>query len=78
MSMPQPEPEALETDSLADLEERIRRAVELVGSLRSERDSALAEAKRLRAEIEALRGERKQVRARVEKLLGQMEQLGER
>lgn len=76
--MPRPEMEALETDSLEALEERIHRAVELVSSLRGQRDAAVAEAKKLRAEIEGMRSERKQVRVRIEKLLGQMDQLSER
>ncbi len=78
-----------EDDELASLEERIRRAVELVARLRAERDaavaevdavkraagSALADAQKYRQEIEALRGERKQVKTRIEKLLGQMDLL---
>ncbi len=78
-----------EEDALASLEDRIRRAVELVVELRAERDAAiaelasarkavapaLAETQKLRLELEALRGERKQVRTRIEKLLGQMELL---
>jgi uncharacterized coiled-coil DUF342 family protein len=78
-----------EEDSLAGLEERIRRTLELVKALRSERDAAvterdaarqaaggaLSEMKKLRDEIEDLRSERKQVRTRVEKLLGQMDLL---
>jgi seryl-tRNA synthetase len=43
MSMAQPEPEAPEADSLGSLEERIRRTVELVASLKAERDAALQE-----------------------------------
>ncbi len=84
MSTPAPD-----TDSLASLEERIRRTVELVNSLRAERDAAvaerdqarnaagtaLAEAQKMRQEIEELRGERKHVRTRIEKLLGQMDLL---
>jgi FtsZ-binding cell division protein ZapB len=76
-------------DALASLEERIRRTVELVTTLRAERDaaiaeldavkraagSALADAQKFRQEIESLRGERKQVRTRIEKLLGQMDLL---
>jgi FtsZ-binding cell division protein ZapB len=78
-----------EEDALASLEDRIRRAVDLVVELRAERDAALAElasarkavapalaeTQKLRTELEALRGERKQVRTRIEKLLGQMELL---
>jgi FtsZ-binding cell division protein ZapB len=74
---------------LDSLEERIRRAAELVASLRAQRDSALAElntvrqsaapaieeARKLRAELESLRSERVQVRKRIEKLLGQMDSL---
>jgi FtsZ-binding cell division protein ZapB len=80
---------APEEDSLASLEERIRRTVELVNQLRSERDAAVAErdasrnaagtamsdVQKLKQEIDELRGERKQVRTRIEKLLGQMDLL---
>ncbi len=80
-----------EADSLAHLEERIHRAVELVAQLRAERDAAIAERdaarsgagaalsemQKLRDEVEELRGERKTVRTRIEKLLGQMDQLHE-
>ena len=65
-----------EEDALASLEERIRRAADLVTQLRAERDAAvaevdnirkaaggaLAESQKLRQELENLRGERKQVR----------------
>ncbi len=67
-----------EEDSLAGLEERIRRTVELVNALRAERDAAVAalsEVQQLRRENEDLRGERKQVRTRIQKLLGQMDLL---
>jgi FtsZ-binding cell division protein ZapB len=71
-----------ELDSLAHLEERITRAVELVGSLRSEKatlesqlSSAIAERDAARQELDDLRSERKQVRTRIEKLLGQMDLL---
>ncbi len=71
-----------ELDSLANLEERITRAVELVGSLRSEKSalesqlaSAIAERDANRQELDELRSERKNVRTRIEKLLGQMDLL---
>ena len=71
-----------EMDSLAYLEERITRAVELVSRLRTE-NAALqeqltaAETDRdaSQAELVELRSERKNVRTRIEKLLGQMELL---
>ena len=53
--MPQSESEL---DSLANLEERIRRAVELVATLKAERDAALsdlAEARVAMAELAALK-----------------------
>ena len=71
-----------ESDSLSSLEDRIQRAVQMVGRLRQEREAAVAEAieaKRSAAlmadEIKALHAERKQVRNRIEKLLGQIDQL---
>jgi uncharacterized protein (DUF3084 family) len=71
-----------EIDSLASLEERITRAVELVSALRAEKlemeaqlESALAERDAARQELDDLRSERKQVRTRIEKLLGQMDLL---
>jgi FtsZ-binding cell division protein ZapB len=84
-----PEHALPEEDALASLEERIRRAAELVTTLRAERDAAIAEldnirkaaggaladSQKLKQEVESLRGERKQVRTRIEKLLGQMELL---
>ena len=83
----QPEPDDI--DSLANLEERILRTVEVVNTLRSERDEAIseltvarkaatnavAESQRMKAELDELRGERKKVRTRIEKLLGQMDLL---
>ena len=84
-------PEAVDSpeDSLASLEDRIHRVVEVVDRLRGERDAALAElhavrntaassvsdTQKLRQEVETLRAERKLVRARIEKLLGQVETL---
>jgi len=76
-------PAEQENDSLNGLEERVLRAVQLVASLRKERDAAVEEAAQSRAEIErlaaenqSLQTERKQVRTRIEKLLGQIDQLG--
>ena len=60
-------------DALASLEERIHRTVELVSTLRTERDAAVADAHKLRQELEDLRSQRKQARVRIEKLLGQMD-----
>ena len=60
-------------DALGALEERIHRTVELVSTLRTEHDAAVADARKLRAELEDLRSQRKQARVRIEKLLGQMD-----
>ena len=60
-------------DALASLEERIHRTVELVATLRSERDAAIADSHQLRQELDDLRSQRKQARVRIEKLLGQMD-----
>ena len=72
----------LEIDSLASLEDRILKAVELVSRLRAEKEAAEREATEARAlatrvalEMEQLRSERKHVRTRIEKLLGQMDLL---
>ena len=62
-------------DALATLEERIHRAVDLVTTLRTERDAAVADSRKLRQELEDLRAQRKQARVRIEKLLGQMDLL---
>ena len=78
-----------ETDSLSSLEDRIQRAVELVGELRRERETAVAESAeakaaaaearaenaRLAETVRTLEAERKQVRSRIERLLGQIDQL---
>lgn len=75
-------PAEQEIDSLAGLEERIQKAVQLVARLRQEKDEALKElaaaqsqVARLSDENRALQSERKQVRSRIEKLLGQIDQL---
>jgi FtsZ-binding cell division protein ZapB len=76
-------------DSLANLEERISKAVEVVARLRSEKEElqnqlesaqreaadANVQAQKMAQELEELRSERKQVRTRIEKLLGQMDLL---
>ena len=66
-----------EVDSLAGLEDRIMKAVQLVGRLRQEKEAALHENQRLIEELEAMRSERKQVRGRIEKLLGHIDTLGQ-
>jgi len=65
-----------EVDSLAGLEDRIMKAVQLVSRLRQEKEAAVTENQRLTEELEALRSERKQVRGRIEKLLGTIDTLG--
>lgn len=69
-------------DSLANLEERITRAVDLVARLKAENadletqlSAALKDRDSYRQELDELRAERKQVRTRIEKLLGQMDLL---
>ncbi len=66
-----------EVDSLAGLEDRILKAVQLVSRLRLEKEAALKENQQLNDELEALRAERKQVRGRIEKLLGTIDTLGQ-
>ena len=70
------------TDALSGLEERIQKAVVLVGNLRQEKDAltnelneAMAEVERLSSEVAAMREERTLVRSRIEKLLGHIDQL---
>jgi FtsZ-binding cell division protein ZapB len=86
---PRPDEDAPAGDALSSLEDRIRRTVDLVATLRAERDaavaeldalrkaagSALADTEKARQELESLRSERKQVKTRIEKLLGQMDLL---
>jgi predicted nucleic acid-binding Zn-ribbon protein len=64
-------------DSLAGLEERVLKAVQMVQKLRQEKDSLTKEVAEQNEELEALRAERKQVRARIEKLLGHIDTLGQ-
>jgi FtsZ-binding cell division protein ZapB len=75
---------------LANLEERIQRAVALVNRLRQEKETAVRELaetrstlsqsqeenQRLNSELDAMREERRQVRERIERLLGHIDQLG--
>ena len=65
--------ESAEIDTLASLEQRITRAVELITNLRAENDQLRERLKSAQGEIEELRTERKHVKARIEKLLGQMD-----
>lgn len=79
-----------ETDALAQLEERIQRAVVLVTRLRQEKENALKELAETQAaweesqsantklseELTALKTERQQVRTRLEKLLTHIDTLG--
>jgi FtsZ-binding cell division protein ZapB len=72
---PLPDEDTLALDALSYLEERIRRAVELVATLRAERDTAVAEleaarsaagsaltdSQKNRQELEALRANRKEL-----------------
>jgi hypothetical protein len=78
-----------EQDTLSQIEQRVLRTVELVNTLRQERDAALrdlAEArsageqseatnKALGEEILSLKSERQLVRGRLERLLGHIDQL---
>jgi len=75
-------PAEQEIDSLAGLEDRIQKTVQLVGRLRQEKEAAVQDAAAARAEVErlteelrVLQVERKQVRSRIEKLLGQIDEL---
>jgi FtsZ-binding cell division protein ZapB len=60
-------------DTLASLEQRITRAVELITNLRSENEHLREGLSAAQRELDELRSERKQVKARIEKLLGQMD-----
>ena len=85
----EPEALALSADDFSALEERIRRAVELVkrekqARIAAEERAALAEAQltgqgpvvdKLKEEVRALRAERDHVRQRVERLLAQLDAL---
>ena len=62
-------------DSLASLEERITRAVQLITDLRSANAHLLKERDELTHQLEEARGERKEVRSRIEKLLSQLDLL---
>jgi hypothetical protein len=60
-------------DTLASLEQRITRAVELITDLRNENEHLRQGLTAAQRELDELRSERKQVKARIEKLLGQMD-----
>jgi hypothetical protein len=60
-------------DTLANLEQRITRAVELISNLRRENEQLRQGLTATQQELDDLRSERKQVKARIEKLLGQMD-----
>ena len=78
-----------EPDTLSQIEERILRTVELVNTLRQERDTAIRELAEVRSaaessdtsnkslseEILMLKSERQLVRGRLERLLGHIDQL---
>jgi FtsZ-binding cell division protein ZapB len=73
---------AHDTDSLASLEERITRAVQILTTLRHEnqqlqndKTELQQKVQQLSEEVDALRGERKQVKTRIEKLLSQLDLL---
>ena len=59
MSTAQPESESLAADSLTSLEDRIRRTVDLVASLKAERDAALTELAAARAAVAELAAAKK-------------------
>jgi len=62
-------------DTLASLEERINRAVQVITSLRSENEDLRQRVSTLEEELNSMRGERKQVKTRIEKLLSQLDLL---
>lgn len=87
--MDEPAPNALA--ALEELEDKVRRGVEELRRLRSQRDAAVAEAEKLRAalrergetlkhletELLELETERAQVRGRIEQLVAQIDALTE-
>jgi FtsZ-binding cell division protein ZapB len=74
-----------EVDALGSLEERVRRAVEFVATLKAERDAALeevaelrqaaGEAERLRTEVESLRAELATLQSERKQVRGRIEKL---
>ncbi len=72
MEAPQPTLIAQETDALLHLEERILRAVELVGSLRQEKQALLTEKAKLLAEKESLEADLARVKETAESLQQEM------
>lgn len=82
-------PAANGLQTLAELEEKVRRATEALGQLAAQRDAARAEAEKLRAALQEraetirhletqlleLETERAEVRSRVERLVAQIDSL---
>jgi len=74
MSTAKPKSELVESDSLASLEDRILRTVDLMSELRAERDAALAELAAARAAIEEL-GALKEAAAEAQELRQEVTEL---
>jgi chromosome segregation ATPase len=64
-----------DADSLASLEERIRRTVELVSSLRKENEAAVQQAQSAIAERDAARKEMAEAEMRLQKISQELDEL---
>jgi len=62
-----------ESDLLSQLEERVVKALEAVGTLRKEKAALQGEVDRLTAELTAAKSKNKTAASRISKLLDQME-----
>ncbi len=62
-----------EADLLSQLEERVVKALEAVGTLRKEKAGLQKEVAELKAELGAAKSKNKQAASRISKLLDQME-----
>ncbi len=62
-----------DVDLLSQLEERVVKALEAVGSLRKEKALLQKEVEQLKAELGAAKSKNKQAASRISKLLDQME-----